>query len=358
MNIRRTRPLRILTMPFLIMTCDSAHTASSTPPASYAYAPNIHDSSISLFEIDAAGRLHLRSTLPIGMAPRDMDTFGKTVYMVDIGADTLTTFTLDNASDTLRQHGTPLPTGQNPESIIVDPLGRFVYVTNGSSNNIGGYRIGNKPGELTEIGRYASSDYPTDIAMDPCGRWLYVTNYAAHSVSSYAVDPHSGALEALGSIATGNSPAAAAVAPSSEFLYVADGLGSSLSVYRIHPDHGTLSFIARVDAGEYPYAVTVDQAGRYLYTANFGSNDVTSYAIRSDGIPVKIDSVPAAIGPFSFTLDRSGRHAYVANVRSGSLNVYTVHPERGTLTPLETVQGRPGSATIALSTARRHTCPQ
>lgn len=355
MIIQRTQFLRALIAP-LVLVCCAVHAASSTPPRGYAYAPNIHDGSISLFKVDAGGRLEALNTLSGGSAPRDLAATGETLYVVDIWAATLTAFTLDSNTASLRQKGVPLTTGQSPETVTIDPLGRFVYVTNGDSDSIQVFRIENQQGELSPVGHFASGAYPTDIAVDPCGRWLYVTHYAGHSVGSHAIDPHSGALRALGNVATGNSPAAAVVAPAGDYLYVADGLGSTLSIYRIDGEHGTLTPIGRIEASAYPYAITVDQAGRYLYTANFGSNDVTTYALQADGMPVKIASVAAGIGPFSIALDRGGHHAYVANVRSSSIDVYSVHPKQGILSPVQTVQAQPGSATIELSAAQRHSC--
>lgn len=357
MIIQRTQFLHALIAP-LVLVCCAVHAASNTPPRGYAYAPNIHDGSISLFRLNIDGRLEALTTLSSGSAPRDAAAVGETVYVVDIWADTLTTLRVDAATASLGQKGVPLATGRSPETITIDPLGRFVYVTNGDSDSIQVFRIENEQGELSPLGHFASGAYPTDIAIDPCGRWLYVTHYAGHSVGSYVIDPHSGALRPLGDVATGNSPAAAVVAPAGDYLYVADGLGSTLSIYRIDGEYGTLTPVGRIEASAYPYAITVDQAGRYLYTANFGSNDVTTYALQADGMPVKIASVAAGIGPFSIVLDRGGRHAYVANVRSSSIDVYSVHPEQGVLSPVQTVQAQPGSATVELSTALRHSCPQ
>lgn len=357
MTIQRTQFLRLFITP-LLLVCAAVHAASGTPPSGYAYAPNIQDGSISLFKIDAGGKLEALNILDSDSAPRDAAAAGQTLYVVDIWADTLTAFTLDSGAARLHQLGAPLATGKSPETVAIDPLGRFVFVGNGNSDSIQVFRIENPQGELSPIGHFASGAYPTDIAIDPCGRWLYVTHYADHSVGSYAIDPHSGRLQGRGQVAAGNSPAAAVVAPSGDFLYVADGLGSTLSIYRIDDQRGTLKFRRRIAASTYPYALTIDREGRYLYTANFGSNDVTTYALQADGIPLKIGSVAAGIGPFSITLDGSGRHAYVANVRSSSINVYSVEPQKGLLTPLQTRQAEPGTATLELSQAQRHACAE
>lgn len=343
-------------LPLLIAACGGVH-AADPPATGYAYVPNIDAGSISMFQMDGRGSLTLLDTFKTGSAPRAVAATRDVLYAVDIWANTLTVFAVE-ADGTLRRRGPPLPTGLSPEAVALDPLGRFVFVANGDSDDIQVYRIDQDKDTLHAVGRYASGDYPTDMAVDPCGRWLYVTNYAAHSVSSYAIDPQRGALTPVDTVAAGNSPGAAVVAPSSEYLYVADGLGSTLSIYHIDQARGAPRFKTRIAAPEYPYALAMDRDGRYLYSANYGSNDVTTFAIDSDGIPVKIDRVAAGIGPFSITLAPGGNHAYVANVRSDSIDVYTVDLQRGTLTPLKSVPGPRGPAMLALSTATPHQCTQ
>ena len=47
--------------------------------------------------------------------------------------------------------GSPLPTGNSPNSIAMDFQGQYVYVTNNSSNTISAYKIDQGTGALTEI---------------------------------------------------------------------------------------------------------------------------------------------------------------------------------------------------------------
>jgi len=59
----------------------------------------------------------------------------------------------------------------------MDPMGRFVFVANGVSNDISAYRIGSD-GALTAIpgSPFAGDIGPYAPAVDPAGKFVYVAN--------------------------------------------------------------------------------------------------------------------------------------------------------------------------------------
>lgn len=76
----------------------------------------------------------------------------------------------------------------------------YVYVVNGSSDNISTFTIDTRSGALTPVTGSpfpAGGAAPKSIAFDPKGKFAYVANYLSNTVSAFTVDAASGALRAM-----------------------------------------------------------------------------------------------------------------------------------------------------------------
>ena len=64
--------------------------------------------------------------------------------------------------------GSPFTAGIDPLSVAVDPLGRFVYVANRTSDNVSAYRI-DANGVLTPVpgSPFPAGDIPDSVAFSP-----------------------------------------------------------------------------------------------------------------------------------------------------------------------------------------------
>jgi 6-phosphogluconolactonase (cycloisomerase 2 family) len=89
-------------------------------------------------------------------------------------------------------------------------------VVNLNSNNVSGYTINATTGALTPIGGspFAAGSAPNSVAVDPTGKFAYVANPNSNNVSGYTIDPTTGALTAIGGspFAAGSAPSSVAVA--------------------------------------------------------------------------------------------------------------------------------------------------
>jgi YVTN family beta-propeller protein len=130
----------------------------------------------------------------------------------------------------------------DPQSIAVDPTGKFAYVMSGGCDGgVGGYvsmyTISPTTGVLASIGSPVSThgfgDYPGSINVDPFGKFAYVTNSGSNDVSVYTIDAATGALASTGTIAAGTDPVFVAVDPSGKFAYVANSGSNDVSMYSI-----------------------------------------------------------------------------------------------------------------------------
>ena len=98
----------------------------------------------------------------------------------------------------------PFKTGNEPNAIVIDPRGKFIYVTNALDNTVSGYDINLTTGTPTVATGTTGSQLnqtdsrPVAIAIDPAlGRFIYAVNYDGSDISGFRLDPTSGALSNL-----------------------------------------------------------------------------------------------------------------------------------------------------------------
>src|SRR5208282_308395 len=143
-----------------------------------------------------------------------VDPSGKFAYAADGGAfpagsfgglSSVSMYTINSTTGALTSNGM-IAAGTGPDSVAVDPGGKFAYVTNSLSNDVSMYTIDATTGALTSIGSIAAGTNPYSVAVDPAGNFAYVTNFNSNDVSMYTIDATTGALTSIGSIAAGTNP--------------------------------------------------------------------------------------------------------------------------------------------------------
>ena len=263
----------------------------------------------------------------------------------------------------------------DPQSIAVDPTGKFAYVLDGGcAGGIGGYlsmyTINPATRALASIGPPLwtyDGDTPGSMAVDPSGKFVYVANpgdpYSpdAGSVSMYSIDATTGALTYTGML-SGNCPglcfpASVAVDPFGKFAYVASGGGAfpfNVEMYTIDPTTGALNSIGTIAAGGYPQAVAVDPAGNFLFMATMNATpgsagSLSTYAINATtGALTSIGTITAGGVPNAVTVDPSGKFAYVPNSGSNDVSMYTIDATTGALTSIGTTATGTGPVAVAV----------
>jgi len=252
----------------------------------------------------------------------------------------------------------------DPQSIAVDPAGKFAYVASAgcsAQGYVSMYAINPTTGALASIGPpVPSNDESTDsVTVDPSGKFAYVASSGNvwdidfGSVLTYAINPATGALTSTGVIGgTGinGTPEffnSVALDPSGKFTYAADGgafpyggsgSSSSVSMYSINSTTGDLTSIGIIDAGTSPDSVAVDPAGKFAYVTNFGSNDVSMYTIdATTGTLISIGTIATGTDPVSIAVDPAGKFAYVTNSNSNDVSMYTINATTGALTSVGTI---------------------
>ncbi|MBK8161778.1 MAG: beta-propeller fold lactonase family protein [Gammaproteobacteria bacterium] len=320
----------------IAVDADGGFAFPAAQPAGSAYSVTIvtqPDQSVCAVG-NGAGRVGIDNVTRIAVTCRT-NALGF-AYVLDSAAKSIFTFRIDAANGALTATGAPVPAGQDPLSLTIDPLGRFAYVANYGSNDILVYRIDRATGALTAAGAPITlGAYPISIALDPAGVFAYVANSGSNSVGVYRVDPASGALTAAGApVAAGAFPIFVTLDPAGRHAYVVNYGSDTVSVYRVDAGNGGLSLAGTpVATGAYPFSITMDPAGRFAYVANSGANSVSSYRIDAASGALTATGSPAAAGadPQFISVDPGGRFAYVTNYSSDNVSVYRIDAATGAL---------------------------
>jgi len=166
-----------------------------------------------------AGALTAKGSPGLGLAgPYAFAVFptGGYFYVTDnsISPGTVNAYAYSNTGAVSAVTGTGLAVatatvGVNPESVAVDPQGRFLYVANAGDGtttvgSVSGFKIQAGTGALTSVGAATPSGGglsgdPTALVVDTSGQYLYVANGDAGTVSTFTIDQSSGVLTAVGS---------------------------------------------------------------------------------------------------------------------------------------------------------------
>jgi 6-phosphogluconolactonase (cycloisomerase 2 family) len=263
----------------------------------------------------------------------------------------------------------------NPQSIAVDPAGKFAYVaSSGCSGGAGGYvsmyTINPITGALASIGPPVNSgDEAADfVTVDPFGKFAYVVtpgdifdygNDADGSVSTYTINPATGALMSTGAIyGTGRGFCcfnSVAVDPSGKFAYVVNenaGPAGNVSMYTINATTGALTSTGTTAAGTDPVSVAVDSAGKFAYVVNENAGSVGSvsmYTINAaTGALTSTGTIAAGTDPVSMAVDRAGKFAYVTNSSSNDVSMYTIDGTTGALTSIGAIPAGTDPVSVAV----------
>lgn len=187
-------------------------------------------------------------------------------------------------------------------------VGRFLYVANLDSNDVSGYTIDARNGQLTAI---AGSPFPADrspvfVSADRNGRTLYVANKGSPTttprLSTYSIDPPTGAL---------------AQAPHSPF-----------DITNTTPASGAL------DLGK----PLVHRTGTFVYIgATAGQLDGGTIDDLGDLTQIPGMPVTAGVGLAFGTLNAAGTVLYVphdafSGMAAGGISAYSIHTPSGVLT--------------------------
>ncbi|MFZ0818469.1 MAG: beta-propeller fold lactonase family protein [Candidatus Acidiferrales bacterium] len=267
--------------------------------------------------------------------------------------------------------------GVGPESIALDPTGRFAYVANNGCPDaylgyVSMYTIDATTGALATVGPPISSndEGAQSLSVDPLGKFAYVANWGEGdtigSVSAYSINATTGALTITGTAQApclpppnpgSCAPVSMVVDPSAKFAYAANEGGfapTSISMFTFDAASGSLTTIGTVAVEGRAIAVTVDPTGKFVYAANVSEprgspGNVCVYAINaSTGGLTFLDTISAGTDPTSVAEDPTGKFAYVTNSGSNDVSIYTINAATGALTSIGQINAEISPSFVAV----------
>ena len=170
------------------------------------------------------------------------------------------------------------PLGNNPVAVNVLANGNFVYAVNESDATISAFQVGSN-GVLSSIGLFTVGTAPNAIASDPTGKFLYVTDGASNQMYGFLVQSDGSLVMMPAPFKTDNTPNAVAVDPRGIYVYVANYNANDVNAYTIDQSTGNATPVSgstTYAVGTGPLCILIEPSeGRYIYTANFLGNTVS-----------------------------------------------------------------------------------
>lgn len=114
------------------------------------------------------------------------------------------TLSINASTGALTQQGSLAATDGIAQALVVDPTGKFLYVT--SNDTVIAYAINSTTGALSAIGsplNLGVDSSPTGITADRSGKFVYVVNSGTNTIASFAINASTGALTSVGTTSTG-----------------------------------------------------------------------------------------------------------------------------------------------------------
>lgn len=204
------------------------------------------------------------------------------LYVTDATNYSVLNYSVDESSGVLTLVPAPatigVPTGGvAPAGVTVDPCNRFVYVSNGTSNNVSAFTICsavsvalNCPAADFRLhavtgSPYATGDAPGPLSVDAYGNFLYVVATGSSYINAFRISSATGGLAPLstatyalataqGQISGANS---IAIRSDDSFVFVANYNTQTLSEFALVPATGGLSPMSPVPTFNYPAGVAV-----------------------------------------------------------------------------------------------------
>jgi 6-phosphogluconolactonase len=156
-------------------------------------------------------------TTSVGTIPTALvvDSKGANLYATNgNGGDSISQFSIEPSGVLMQVAGSPVgePSGvTSPVSLIIDPSGKYLYVANQGTNNLGAYSIGSDGGlTILTLSPFSTVKQPTSLAADPNGKYLLVGGQSG-SLEVFLLNSGNGTLGEVASYSPGAFPSSVAV---------------------------------------------------------------------------------------------------------------------------------------------------
>jgi 6-phosphogluconolactonase (cycloisomerase 2 family) len=226
----------------------------------YITEPNINQ--VAAFAIGANGALTAVAGSPFDTndtrpTAATIDPSGHHLYVSNQASSqgTVSAFSIDGSTGALTPiAGSPFPTSANgaPSQLSMDPTGKYLYVPLSGGTAVFGFSI-DSTGALTPIAGspFAVGSQPNSVIVDPAGKFLYSADFQGSDVSVLSLDVATGALTPVSGspVAVANNPFQVSMNSSGTLLFVGLTAALNIAVYTVG-DGGMLTAVASLNGGQ------------------------------------------------------------------------------------------------------------
>ena len=193
----------------------------------------------------------------------------------------------------------------SPTSIAMTADGKFLFVASPKQGSISCFSVdtssGSTAGRLTEVQVSggpcfvsATSGTPTSLAVEPMGRFLYAADPSSNAVLAFSIQSN-GVLTGAGvsSLGAGTRPVSVAVSSQGTFLFTANQSSNNVSAFLIDSSSGALAAVSGspfATTGRGPSFVTA--SGAFVYVTDAITNDIAAFSIGSNGSLTAVPGSP------------------------------------------------------------------
>ncbi|MEX1063153.1 MAG: lactonase family protein [Balneolaceae bacterium] len=277
-------------------------------------------------------------------------------FSEEVNYGTLGAYSIDRENGRLTLINEQSVEGRGPAHVSVDPLGRFVYVSNYGTGNLSVFGIEDNGGigEAVDVVQHEGSSVNENRQESPHvhsiipsadGRFIYASDLGTDRINIYEPDPSTGILDPADSPYFENTPGAGprhfAFHPDGEFAYSAEELTSTVAVLNVDRSTGALEQVQRVemlpegfDAENSAADIHVSPDGRHLYASNRGHDSLVIYSIDENTGELSLIGHESTRGghPRNFMIDSRGEFVLVANRDDDNVVVFRRDDSSGMLT--------------------------
>ncbi len=186
------------------------HWVGFSPDSRFAFVPDLGLDQIVIYAVDAnernLTRLAAADCVP-GGGPRHMrfSVNGETIFLLNELALSVTAFAYD-AESGKTERGATVPTltaetkakesFNSASEIVVHPSGKFLYTGNRGHDSVTAFSVDEATGELSVIEvEPIRGSWPRNINLDPSGNWLLAAGAKSNTVAVFRIDQQSGELQ-------------------------------------------------------------------------------------------------------------------------------------------------------------------
>ena len=336
-----TASMLSLAMALGVTACSNDYTVSYLYMSSSKTLPH---GLINAYQIDYQSG----SLLPLADSPIDTggrDTVGLVVAPNNLFLYTVNNFDSDVVEFAIGTDGKLYPqntyniSGSLPTAAAIDASGKFLYVTFTYQNTASGaelYTPANPgPGGISifpiNSDNTLGTPFTVNAGRNPVGITASVQNITGTGTTCIiGCQQHFLYVIEQDSATSTNLLAYSFISSTSSTVATVSGPVTPLAGVTINPGNVPSTGYA---TGTSPSGILEDATGTHLYVSDSVSNQIWSYSIGANGVPVPIDNTssqpvlaPTEEGPMGMAFDLSGKYLYVVAYTANTIDTYAIGP--------------------------------